>query len=82
MPTYSFRDKLTGEVFDKIMKISELDIFLSSNDNLETVITHAPPLGDSVRLGIRKPDGGFNEVLSKIHSNNYKSNLADKLSRK
>jgi hypothetical protein len=42
----------------------------------------APAMGDSVRLGIRKPDQGFNEVLSKIHAANYKSNLADKLSRK
>jgi hypothetical protein len=38
-------------------------------------------MGDSVRLGIKKPDQGFNEVLSKIHAANYKSNLADKLSR-
>jgi hypothetical protein len=39
-------------------------------------------MGDVVRLGIRKPDQGFNEVLSKIHAANYKSNLSDKLSRK
>ena len=50
--------------------------------NHENLITGAPALGDSVRLGVTKPDGGFNEVLSKIHSNNYKSNLADKLSRR
>jgi hypothetical protein len=41
----------------------------------------APAMGDSVRLGIRKPDQGFNEVLSKIHAANYRSNLSDKLSR-
>ena len=45
-------------------------------------ITSAPALGDPVRLGVIKPDGGFKEVLSKIHGNNYKSNLADKLSRR
>jgi hypothetical protein len=39
-------------------------------------------LGDPVRLGIRKIDGGFREVLHKIGSNNgVKSNLKDKLSR-
>jgi len=48
--------------------------------NHESIIG-APAFGDAVRLGVTKPDGGFKEVLSKIHSNNYKSNLGDKLSR-
>jgi hypothetical protein len=55
--------------------------YLKENPNLEVIIG-APAMGDVVRLGIKKPDQGFNEVLSKIHAANYKSNLADKLSRK
>jgi hypothetical protein len=39
-------------------------------------------MGDSVRLGVRRVDDGFREVLSKIGAANYKSNLTDKLSRK
>lgn len=82
MPFYTFRNKLTGEHFEKLMSISSREVYLKENPDLETVITGAPSLGDSVRLGVRRPDGGFNEVLSKIASNNYRSNLADKLSRK
>lgn len=82
MPTYSFRNTDTGEIFDKVMKISEREKYLEENPQLESYLGSAPSLGDPVRLGIRRPDGGFNEVLSKIHANNYKSNLANKLSRR
>lgn len=81
MPTYSFRNKDTGEVFDQIMRIAEREQFLIDNPHLESIITGAPAMGDSVRLGIRSTDSGFKEVLSKISAANYKSNLKDKLSR-
>jgi len=80
MPTYTFRDIETEEIYDKIMSWNSREEYLKDNPNLE-VIMGAPAMGDSVRLGIRRPDQGFNEVLSKIHAANYKSNLADKLSR-
>ena len=81
MPTYTFRNKDTSEEFDKIMRLSERQPFLDQNPQLEQILG-ATSIGDSVRLGIRRTDDGFREVLSKIHSNVYKSNLADKLSRK
>jgi hypothetical protein len=81
MPTYTFRNKDTEEIYDKIMSWNSREEYLRENPNLETILG-APAMGDAVRLGIRKPDQGFNEVLSKIHAANYKSNLADKLSRK
>jgi len=81
MPTYTFRDKDTQLVFEKKMKISEREKFLDNNLHLEQ-IHNTINLGDPVRLGVRKVDDGFREVMSKIHENNYKSNLANKLSRK
>ena len=81
MPTYTFRNTETEEVFDKIMSWNSREEYLKENLNLEVIIG-APAMGDSVRLGIKKPDQGFNEVLSKIHAANYRSNLSDKLSRK
>lgn len=80
MPTYTFRDKNTDEIFDKIMSWDARQKYLEENSNLE-VVMGAPAMGDSVRLGIRKNDDGFREVLSKISKANYKSNLNDKLSR-
>ncbi|MFZ9611162.1 MAG: hypothetical protein ACO294_10725 [Methylococcales bacterium] len=80
MPTYTFQNKDTGELFDKIMSFNSRQEYLKENPNLE-VVMGAPAMGDSVRLGVRKPDDGFREVMSKIHAANYKSNLSDKLSR-
>lgn len=69
MPTYTFRNKETGEMYEQFMGISAREEHLNQNPHLETVITSAPALGDSVRLGIRKSDNGFKEVLQKIHNN-------------
>ena len=80
MPTYTFRDKNTEDIFDKIMSWDVRQKYLEENPNLE-VVMGAPAMGDSVRLGIRRNDDGFREVLSKISKANYKSNLKDKLSR-
>jgi hypothetical protein len=65
MPTYDFRHRETGEIVEKVMKISERDDFLRDNPQYESVILGAPSLGDPVRLGLRKPDQGFREVLQK-----------------
>jgi hypothetical protein len=81
MPTYTFRNKDTDEVFDKIMSWNAREEYLKENPNLETIMG-APSFGDAVRLGVRKNDDGFKEVLSKIGAANPFSNLSDKLSRK
>lgn len=66
MPTYTFRNKETGEVFDQFMKIGEREYFLTTNPNLEVVIG-TPVVIDPTRLGTLKHDAGFKEVLQKIH---------------
>ena len=38
MPTYNFQDKETGEILEKVMKISEKDTFLKDNPHLKSVI--------------------------------------------
>lgn len=81
MPTYSFRNKETGETHDEIMSMSRRETYLKENPNLEQIIG-SPAIGDPVRLGVRTIDDGFREVLSKISSNNYRSNLSGSLSRK
>ena len=39
--TYTFEDKETGEVFDKLMKISEKEQYLKDNPNLKPVLTNS-----------------------------------------
>lgn len=75
MPTYVFRNKETGEQFEQVMKISELDSFRAENPQLETVI-QAVAFGDPTKLSsTRKFDSGFKEVLQKIHDRSPGSEL-------
>jgi hypothetical protein len=84
MPRYTFLNKQTNQVEEHYFGISSYDEFIKNNPQLERYHEsgQAAAMGDSVRLGIRKPDSGFQEVLSKISAANYKSNLSDKLSRR
>lgn len=66
MPTYTFKNLNTGEFEEHIMKISELDSFKESNPHLERALVDAPSFGDPVRLGVRRIDNGFREVLSRV----------------
>lgn len=68
MPTYSFLNKETDEEFDIILSMSELDRYKSDNPHLEQLIKFAPALADPTRLGLRKPDNGFRDVLKKVKS--------------
>jgi hypothetical protein len=75
MPTYVFRNKETGEQFEKIMKISELDNFRNENPQLETVI-QSVAFGDPTKMSsTRKFDTGFKEVLQRIHEKTPGSQL-------
>lgn len=84
MPSYSFKCTNCNEIFDIKCKISEMQEQQCTICSSKNYVVHHKQLtiGDSVRLGVKTIDGGFKEVLSKIASNNYRSNLADKLSRR
>lgn len=79
MPTYNFQHKTTGEVIEKTLKISERDEWLNNNLDWQQIHLGAPAMGDSVRLGIRKNDNGFREVLQKIHEKAPGSILKDNI---
>lgn len=66
MPTYTFKNIETGEFEEHLMKISELDDFKTNNPHLERALVDAPSFGDPVRLGLRKNDNGWREVLHKV----------------
>lgn len=66
MPVYSFKNKKTKRCFDKFMKIAELDVYLKQNPHIVQEITVAPAIGDSIRLGKKKPDTRFKDVLKNI----------------
>ena len=66
MPTYLFMNVNTGETFEEFMSITAREEYLVNNPNIIQLVNGAPALGDSVRLGLRKPDDGFRDVLREI----------------
>ena len=75
MPTYVFRNIETGEQFEKIMKMSELDTFRQENPQVETV-NQSVAFGDPTKMtSSRKFDTGFKEVLQRIHEKTPGSEL-------
>ena len=75
MPVYDFKNKETGQVITRTMKIAEREQFLNDNPHLEPYFDSVPSLVDPVRIGVRKTDNGFKEVLQKIHSKTPGSRL-------
>ena len=69
MPTYSFRNTKTEEVFDKFMKMSEKDQYLIDNPDFESIIG-APAAIDGTMN--RKPDQGFRDILRNIKKKHNK----------
>lgn len=66
MPYYTIRNNETNTVEDVFMSILEKEKLLKENPHLEQIFTTAPNIGDSVRLGIRKPDNSFRDILRNV----------------
>jgi hypothetical protein len=65
MPTYSFRNNDTDEEFDLMMSNSERELYLKDNPNTIQIFKRFPGIVDSVRVGVRRPDDNFRDVLKK-----------------
>lgn len=74
MPTYDFKNTDTDEVFTKVMKIAEKEEYLKANPHIQQMVS-APNLVDPVRIGVRKVDNGFKEVLQRVHEKTPGSRL-------
>lgn len=75
MPTYDFRNKNTGEICTKIMSIAAKEAWLLENPDMEQVHLGAPVMGDSVRLGLRKPDDSFRDKLKDMKQKHLHANI-------
>lgn len=81
MPTYTFEDKKTGEVFEKTMRISERDEFVEDNPHLTQLITGAPMVVSGVSTSL-KPSDGMKEVFQKAAEAHPNSPLAERYGKK
>ena len=84
MPTYEYHCTACDHRFTLMVRITQMDAPTSEacpscnefhvERNFPSI---APTIGDAVRLGIRRPDEGFKDVLRKIHDANPQSNIKD-----
>jgi hypothetical protein len=65
MATYTFYNTKTEEYSDISMAMSELDTFKENNKHLNQ-IPSMTAIADPTRLGLRKPDAGFRDVLKRV----------------
>jgi hypothetical protein len=66
MPTYTFKNKTTGEEWTEVLSISTKEEFLADNPDIVQMIVSAPALHSGAGLGLRRIDDGFKDVLGKI----------------
>ena len=66
MPTYNFRNKKTGERWEAFMYISEVDDYLKDNPDVEQELNTFSGIGDPYRMGMRKPDDTFRDLLKEM----------------
>jgi predicted nucleic acid-binding Zn ribbon protein len=65
MPTYTFENTDTNEVFDLMMTMSSREDYLKNNPHIKQLIS-APKIVRDVGLSGVKTDSGFKEALSKV----------------
>ncbi len=75
MPLYEFKNTITGELTELSLTISQYEEFCQNNAHLERYHSGAPSIGDSIRMGFKKPDDAFRDKLKDIKRKHYKSNI-------
>jgi hypothetical protein len=75
MPTYTFRDKTTGEEWDEFLSFSGREERLTDT-NIEQVPC-APAFVSGISGVTHKNDSGFNDMMSRIAVANPNSPLAE-----
>jgi putative FmdB family regulatory protein len=82
MPQYTYQCTSCKHDFERLLKIADLHQptlepcpACGAEGHVQKTILGAPAIGDAVRLGVRRTDQGFKEVMQKIHAANPKSNL-------
>ncbi len=69
MPTYTFKNKDTGEEFTDFMSIAALDQYLADNPHIEQMIVSCN-IVDPVNIGVKKPPSDFQKyVLGRVKHN-------------
>ena len=82
MPTYTFKNKDTGKVWDESMSISDSEKFLRDNPNMQKVPIAINMVRSVMGQKSMKTDSGWKENLSRIAEAHPRSALADRHGKK
>jgi hypothetical protein len=74
MPTYTFKNTETEEIFDSFMSMSALDTYLEENPN---IIRHHEATPAVVSGTSQKPAQGFRDILKVIKGRSGKNNTVN-----
>ena len=77
MPVYSILNKETHETFEVNIKFADLEAYFSDNPTHKQIFNRFPSTGDSARMGLKKPDDGFRDVLRNVKSHHMKNEIND-----
>ena len=68
MPNYNFKNTITGEEFTEFMSMKDKDNLLEQNKDIIQMLSAPPGFGDSIKMGMKKPDDGFRDILRRVKS--------------
>lgn len=77
MPSYTFENTETSEIFEEQMSNAQREEFLEENPHIKQIFLKFPGVVDPGRLGLRKPDANFRDVLKNVKSHHKKNNIND-----
>jgi hypothetical protein len=75
MPIYSIKDTTNDKIFEVNVKFAELDDYLSANPTFKQVFNKFPGVADPTRIGKKKPDDGFRDVLREVQNHHKRDNI-------
>ena len=75
MPTYTFRNKKSLDVVEKFLSFKEREEFLTANPEFEQIHLDMAAVCDVVRLGLKKPDQAFRDILRQRKARHPRSNI-------
>jgi len=81
MPIYTFENTKTGEVYDDMMSIADMEKFLKKNKHIKQRLTTIN-ISSGVQGVNMKNDGGWKDNLSRIAEAHPTSPLADQHRRR
>jgi hypothetical protein len=73
MPTYEFRNTKTNDIIERFFSVAKRDELVASGEWEVYHSGSAATIGDPVRMGHKKPDRAFRDLLKHIKKGNSKA---------